>query len=182
MIVGPHIGPGDSLLAYLPLAHILEFVFENAVLYWGGTLGYGSPRTLTDQSVRNCKGDIRELKPTILIGVPAVWESIRKGITSKVDSSNFIMRNLFWGAMAFKSFMMKHGISGAGALDSLVFDKVREATGGRLRIIMNGGSPVARETQHFLSMAIAPMMRGYGLTETAGYVRGYCLECVANGR
>lgn len=39
VVVGPYLGPGDGLLTYLPLAHILEFVFENAVLYWGGTMG-----------------------------------------------------------------------------------------------------------------------------------------------
>lgn len=62
----------DKLLTYLPLAHILEFVFENACLYWGGTMGYGNPKTLAEASMRNCKGDIREFKPTILLGVPAV--------------------------------------------------------------------------------------------------------------
>jgi long-chain acyl-CoA synthetase len=80
VIVGKYLGPGDVLLAYLPAAHILEFVFENAVLYWGGTLGYGTIRTLSDTSVRNCAGDIRELKPTVLVGVPQVWETVKKGI------------------------------------------------------------------------------------------------------
>lgn len=67
VIVGPYIGPGDGLLTYLPLAHILEFVFENAVLYWGGTMGYGNAMTLSDASVRKCKGDTREFRPTILV-------------------------------------------------------------------------------------------------------------------
>lgn len=46
----------ERLLAYLPLAHIIDFVFKNATLYWGSVLGYGNPRTLTDQSVRKCPG------------------------------------------------------------------------------------------------------------------------------
>ncbi|TKA75887.1 hypothetical protein B0A49_03235 [Cryomyces minteri] len=62
VIVGPYLGPGDGLLTYLPLAHILEFVFETACLYWGGTMGYGNPKTLSDSSVKNCKGDIRRTK------------------------------------------------------------------------------------------------------------------------
>ncbi|KAI9839230.1 MAG: hypothetical protein M1819_003223 [Sarea resinae] len=166
VIVGDYLGPGDSLLTYLPLAHILEFVFENACLYWGGTMGYGNPRTLSDTSVRNCKGDIREFKPTILVGVPAVWEQVKKGIVAKVTQSSFVVRNLFWGALAAKSFMMSAGLPGSGILDTVVFKKIKEATGGRLRICMNGGGPIAKDTQRFISMAITPMIGGYGLTET----------------
>ena len=166
-IVGPYLGPGDGLFTYLPLAHILEFVFENAVLYWGGTMGYGNPRTLSDASVRNCVGDIREFKPTILIGVPAVWESVKKGIVGKVSHGSFIVRNMFWGAMSLKPYLLATGLPGVGILDGVVFSKIKDATGGRLRICMNGGGPVAKDTQQFISTAITPMISGYGLTETS---------------
>ncbi|WPG99392.1 Long-chain-fatty-acid--CoA ligase 1 [Acrodontium crateriforme] len=172
-IVGPYIGPGDGLLTYLPLAHILEFVFETACLYWGGTMGYGNPKTISDNSMKNCRGDIAEFKPTILVGVPAVWETVKKGIMAKVSKMNPIVRNMFWGAMSAKSFMMNNAsylpLSGFGTsiVDTVVFKKVQEATGGRLRICMNGGGPIAKETQRFVSMVIAPMISGYGLTETA---------------
>ncbi|RDW79742.1 putative long-chain-fatty-acid-CoA ligase [Coleophoma cylindrospora] len=166
VIVEKYLGPGDGLLTYLPLAHILEFVFENACLYWGGTMGYGNPKTLSDASVRNCKGDIREFRPTVLVGVPAVWESVKKGIVAKVNSGSPIVKNLFWGAMWAKANLLHYGLPGAEILDSIVFKKVKEATGGRLRICLNGGGPIAKETQRFISMAITPMISGYGLTET----------------
>jgi long-chain acyl-CoA synthetase len=165
-IIGQYIGPGDALLTYLPLAHILEFVFENACLYWGGTMGYGSPKTLSDQSVRNCKGDLREFKPTILVGVPAVWESVKKGIVAKVNAGSPIVKNLFWGALYTKGFLMSTGLPGTAVLDAVVFKKIKDATGGRLRLCMNGGGPIAKDTQRFISMAITPMVSGYGLTET----------------
>ena len=165
-IVGQYIGPGDKLLTYLPQAHILEFVFENACLYWGGAMGYGNPRTLSDASVRNCKGDIREFRPTILVGVPAVWESVKKGIISKVNSGSIVVRNLFWSALAAKSFLMSSGLPGTAILDAVVFKKIKDATGGQLRVCMNGGGPIAKDTQRFISMAITPMISGYGLTET----------------
>ncbi|KAF1813307.1 long-chain-fatty-acid-CoA ligase-like protein [Eremomyces bilateralis CBS 781.70] len=168
VIVGPYLGPGDVLLTYLPLAHILEFVFENAVLFWGGTMAYGNQRTLSDVNMRNCAGDIREARPTILVGVPAVWESVKKGIIGKVNAGSAITKNLFWGAMAAKSFLTSKGLPGTAVLDAVVFSKVREATGGRLRIALNGGGPVARDTQRFISMAVTPMILGYGLTETTG--------------
>jgi long-chain acyl-CoA synthetase len=166
VIVGKYLGPGDVLLAYLPAAHILEFVFENAVLYWGGTLGYGSIRTLSDTSVRNCAGDIRELKPTVLVGVPQVWETVKKGIVNKVQAGGAVKSNMFWGAYAAKNFLLGSGLPGSGILDAIVFNKVKEATGGKLRICLNGGGPISKETQRFISVAITPMISGYGLTET----------------
>ncbi|KAI9830696.1 MAG: long-chain fatty acid-CoA ligase [Phylliscum demangeonii] len=166
VLIGEYLGPGDVMLTYLPLAHILELVFENLVLYWGGTMGYGNAKTLADSSVRNCKGDILELRPTILVGVPAVWETVRKGIVAKVNQGSVVVRSMFWGAMATKNFLMSWALPGSGLLDAVVFKKVQDATGGRLRVCFNGGGPIAKETQRFLSMAIAPMVIGYGLTET----------------
>jgi long-chain acyl-CoA synthetase len=167
IIVEPYIGPGDGLLTYLPLAHILELVFENACLYWGGTMGYGNPKTLSDTSVRNCKGDIREFRPTVLVGVPAVWETVKKGIEAKVNAESALIKKLFWAGLWAKQNMMHYGLPGAGILDAIIFKKVKEATGGRLRICMNGGGPIAKDTQNFISMAITPMINGYGLTETS---------------
>ncbi|KAL8947840.1 MAG: hypothetical protein Q9222_005925 [Ikaeria aurantiellina] len=167
-VVGKYLGPGDKLIAYLPLAHIFEFMFENASIFWGCTMGYGNPKTLTDTSVRHCKGDIREFAPTVMVGVPGVWELVKKGIITKVESSGPIVRNMFWGAMALKSALLANGLPGAGVLDYVVFSKIKEATGGKMRICMNGGGPVARDTQRFISMCVTPMINGYGLTETCG--------------
>jgi long-chain acyl-CoA synthetase len=80
-------------------------------------MGYGSPKSLTDLSVRNCKGDLRELQPTIMAGVPAVWENVRKGVSNRVNGSNAIIKNMFWGALTLKSFLSNH-LPGAGVLDS----------------------------------------------------------------
>ncbi|KAK4191990.1 hypothetical protein QBC35DRAFT_259980 [Podospora australis] len=165
-IVQPFIGPGDGLLTYLPLAHILEFVFEHAAIWWGSTLGYGNPKTLSDASVRNCNGDIREFKPSVLIGVPAVWETVKKGIIAKVNAGSPVVRSLFWGALALKEKLMGSGLPGSGLLDAVVFKKIKEATGGRMRLCLSAGGPVSKETQKFISMAICPMIIGYGLTET----------------
>ena len=100
------------------------------------------------------------------MGVPAVWESVRKGIVAKVDAGSPVVRNLFWSALAAKRFLLGTGLPGSGVLDAVVFKKIKDATGGRLKICMNGGGPIAQDTQRFISMAIAPMINGYGLTET----------------
>lgn len=166
-IVGPHITPGDFVLNFLPLAHILELVFENSIIVWGAAMGYGSPRTLSDKAMRNCKGDIRELRPTVLVAVPAVWETVKKGIMDQVSKLPAFKQKMFWGAISLKSALLQLGLPGVGVIDNVVFKKVKEATGGRMRICMNGGGPIAKETHHFVSMAICPMIMGYGLTETA---------------
>ncbi|KAK5944229.1 long-chain fatty acid-CoA ligase [Knufia obscura] len=165
-VVAPFIGPADANLTYLPQSHIFEYMFENVTMFWGATMGYGNPKTLSDSSVRNCKGDIREFQPTILIGVPAVWESVKKGIVAKVNSGSFVVKNMFWGAMSLKATLLGAGLPGAGVLDSIVFKKLKDATGGRLRIAFNGGGPISTDTCKFISYAITPMIQGYGLTET----------------
>lgn len=116
--------------------------------------------------MRNCKGDIKEFKPSILIGVPAVWETIRKGIESRVEKQGLIARHVFWGAMALKEFLCEWNLPGPVALDALVFQSVKAETGGRLRACFNGAGPVGKVTRRFISFALVPLISGYGLTET----------------
>jgi long-chain acyl-CoA synthetase len=75
LVFGSLITEHEVYLGYLPLAHILEFTVEHFIIYSGGRIGYGSPRTLVDASVRNCKGDLTELRPTLMAGVPAGMQS-----------------------------------------------------------------------------------------------------------
>ncbi|KAK7998889.1 hypothetical protein PG991_014564 [Apiospora marii] len=158
--------PKERVLGYLPLAHILEMALENLVFLIGGTVGYGNPRTLSDTSVKNCAGDMRAFRPTIMPGVPQIWETIRKGVMSKLGSSSPVLRSLFWGALNYKGFMSRNKLPGASLFDGIVFSKVRDLTGGQLRFTFNGGSGISDSTKQFVSLVLAPMLAGYGLTET----------------
>ncbi|PSR99131.1 hypothetical protein BD289DRAFT_458689 [Coniella lustricola] len=162
------VSTNEMVLAYLPLAHILEMCIENLVLFFGATMGYGSTRTLSDQNVRNCAGDMRTFGPSILVGVPQIWETIKKGVIARVNGSSPVVRAMFWGAVSAKSFLVQHNLPGQTIFDSLVFGQVRKLTGGNLRYIINGASGISRETAHFMSMLLAPMVQGYGMTETGG--------------
>jgi long-chain acyl-CoA synthetase len=156
-LVGHHLKPEDTFLAFLPLAHILEYVVELSFVFLGVCSGYGRVKTLTDQSVRNCKGDIKAFRPTIMVGVPAIWELIRKGILAQVNSSGSFRKSMFNGAMSVKKAnvpVVKN------VVDSLVFSKVKQATGGRLRLAMSGGAALSRETQEFLSLALVTIIQG----------------------
>jgi len=157
--------PGMSYMAYLPLAHILELVVEITMYYIGITMGYGTVKTLTDNSVKNCAGDIREFKPSILVGVPAVWELIRKGILTKVTAGGGLKSKMFHGAL--KAKQASPSLLGP-ITDAVVFKAVKQATGGRLQYGVSGGAAISRETQTFLNTALVPMLQGYGLTESCG--------------
>jgi long-chain acyl-CoA synthetase len=133
-----------------------------ACVYWGVTLGYASVRTLTDASVRNCKGDIKEFRPTLMTGVPAVWESIRKGILNKINSASPSAQKIFFKAYATKSWLFERGMP-SKILDALVFSKIREQVGGRLRFALSGGAPISLETQKFLSVCLCPILGGFGM-------------------
>ncbi|WVR06835.1 hypothetical protein IAU60_003871 [Kwoniella sp. DSM 27419] len=162
-----YLTPKDFYLAFLPLAHILEFVVENSFVFAGLPIGYGRVKTLTDASVRECKGDIAEFRPTIMVGVPAVWELIRKGILGKVDSAGALKKSIFNWALGAKQTANKYSIPLVGGLtDKVVFDAVRAQTGGRLKILFNGGGAVSKSTQAFLCTALVVMIQGYGLTES----------------
>ncbi|EEB08740.1 long-chain-fatty-acid-CoA ligase [Schizosaccharomyces japonicus yFS275] len=165
-ILSHHINEKDYVMAYLPLAHVFEFFFEMCCLYWGGVLGYGSVRTLNDASVKNCRGDLAEFRPSVLIGVPAVFEALRKGIMAKVSQMPIHRQKIFSGALSLKQYLMGKNLPGTELLDALVFNKIKAATGGRIRYCINGGAALAPTTQAFISAAIAPVLLGYGLTET----------------
>ncbi|QEU59387.1 Faa1/Faa4 [Kluyveromyces lactis] len=161
-----HVSHTDRVIAFLPLAHIFELAFELITFYWGATLGYANVKTLTDASVRNCQGDIKEFQPTIMVGVAAVWESVRKGILAQINKLPALTQKVFWTGYYAKLKMKKFHIPGGDTLGNILFKKVREATGGHLRFVLNGGSPLSREAQEFITNLICPMLIGYGLTET----------------
>ncbi|GJN87589.1 hypothetical protein Rhopal_000544-T1 [Rhodotorula paludigena] len=164
-LLGHVVCKGETYIAYLPLAHIMEFAVEMCFMYVGARMGYGNVKTLTDASVRNCLGDIRELQPTIMVGVPAVWETIRKGIVSKVRSAGALKSKVFDLGVSMKRLGGRGSILG-GIADKVVFEAVKQGTGGKLKYALSGGAPISKETQEFLSIALVLIIQGYGMTES----------------
>jgi len=110
-----------------------------------------------------------------LVGVPAVWELIRKGILGKVQSSGHVKQSIFNFALSAKQAAHKYYIPILGGLtDTVVFNQVKQQTGGRLKIMFNGGGSVSKTTQEFLSTALTIMIQGYGLTESTA------MACILN--
>ncbi|CDH14539.1 probable Long-chain-fatty-acid--CoA ligase 1 [Zygosaccharomyces bailii ISA1307] len=156
----------DRIICFLPLAHIFEMAFELLNFYWGSLLSYATVKTLSNTSVRNCKGDLAELKPTIMVGVAAVWETVRKGVLAKINKLPGYKRRIFWTAYHAKVSMKRYHIPGGDAVGNMVFGPIKEATGGCLRYVLNGGSRISIDAQQFITNLVCPMLIGYGLTET----------------
>ncbi|KAI8059275.1 hypothetical protein BC940DRAFT_265133 [Gongronella butleri] len=164
-------------IGYLPLAHVLEFVVELVMITLAIPIGYAGVRTLMGESVTGPqgqgkgKGDLACLQPTILAGVPAVWERIKKGVENELDKKGWAVRSAFHAAMELKWQMLQYfGKENrlTRMLDSTVFAPLRHLTGGHLIYGLSGGAPISLETQKFVSSALCYMVQGYGLTECCG--------------
>ena len=90
-----------------------------------------------------------------------MWELIRKGIVVKVKAGGKLKEAVFNFAFNLKKSVGRKSYI-AWLLDTLIFKAVKEATGGRLMYGVNGGAPLSRDTQEFLSTALVMVIQGYG--------------------
>jgi long-chain acyl-CoA synthetase len=153
----------DCMLSFLPLAHSFGRILEEFALSVGGHIGYwrGNVKLLMD--------DVAALRPTLFIAVPRILERVEDGVRGKLRKAGAVSRALFNAAFAYKLSLLKlglpFGVAGAG-VDQVVFGKVKQALGGRVRFIVSGGAPLAPHVEDFCNVCMAPLMQGYGLTET----------------
>ena len=158
------LGVDDVMLSYLPLAHIFDRVAEELMLNVGGRVGYfqGDVKHLVD--------DIGALRPTLFLGVPRVFDRIYSGATAKIAEAGGLKALLFHWGFRRKLWALRAGIElsrAAPFFDKLVFSKLKQRLGGRVRLIVSGGAPLARHVEDFLSVCMcSPVVQGYGLTET----------------
>lgn len=169
--INPKIRENDIYVGYLPLAHVLELVAENCVLAYGASIGYSSPLTLSDQSSKikkGTKGDVSILRPTLMAAVPVIMDRIRVNVMDKVKEGPRLLQLFFQFAYNYKLQQIKRGYD-APLLNKLIFAKIRNLLGGRVRQILSGGAPLSEDTQYFMNVCFCcPVGQGYGLTETCG--------------
>ncbi|MDA8384611.1 MAG: AMP-binding protein, partial [Betaproteobacteria bacterium] len=167
--------PGDSFLSFLPLSH----TFERTVGYYlaimaGATTAYArAPAHLSE--------DLRTMRPTILIAVPRVYERLHAAIRTKLETAPAWRRALFDAAvrMGFSRFEHRQGRGpwhirhlAAPGLAWLVARPIRARLGGRLRVAISGGAPLAPDiAETFIGLGL-PVLQGYGLTEAGPVICG----------
>ncbi|KAK1225413.1 long-chain fatty acid-CoA ligase [Marasmius sp. AFHP31] len=180
VLLGHHLTHDDSYFTHIPPANMIAYIFETIMLFVSVPIGYSLDHTLpTNASLHKCKEDFASFRPSIIYDVPPAWESIRKGILSKVQGSRAVKKAMFNGAMTLKENNVPVL---AQIANTLVLSRFRAATGGRLRIALSCGAALSQETQMFLDKALVLVLQGYGMMETCGMCIYQPPEYVSQGK
>ena len=160
----------DIMMAYLPLAHVMELIAEMMILLCGGAIGYSSPLTLTDRSSKvqsGSVGDATVLRPTAFISVPLINERLFKSIQENVKCRSKLFRTLFKFLIDYKYNWTALGYS-TPILDKIFLKrKMASILGGRIKYFIGGGAALSPETHAFIrAVFCCPIYHGFGLTET----------------
>ena len=163
------LGPEDSTVAFLPSAHIAQrVVIELFPLRWG------MPVTFFE-SLMKLPQDIRKVRPTILLAPPRMWERIYSTICTELRKRPAPARKAFYSALALGLAAARYRRQGKSVplrirlplrlADRLMFRKVRERFGGRIRVAASGAAPLGKDLAEFYEAIGMPLIEGYGLTE-----------------
>ncbi|PYO41134.1 MAG: long-chain fatty acid--CoA ligase [Gemmatimonadetes bacterium] len=160
----------DSCLAWLPLSHILERMVEYYFLDVGVTINFA-------ESVDTVAPNLVEVHPTIVAGVPRLYEKVYARVLESALSGSALKRRIFLWAKRIGEAWTAHRLAGIpvpltlrlrhALADRLVFAKLRARTGGRIKFFVSGSAPLAPEVARFFYSAGLPVIEGYGLTETS---------------
>jgi long-chain acyl-CoA synthetase len=168
------LGPGDSCLSHLPLAHIFErMAGYYFMLSIGATIAYA-------ESIKTVVEDLALVRPTVCVSVPRIFEKIYAGLQAKAADASLPVRALtFWALdVANRVGRLKEGGNEVPLLlglryavaDRLVYARVRRLFGGRVRLFVSGGAPLDADLAVFFNTIGIPVLEGYGLTETSPVV------------
>ncbi|MBB5959895.1 long-chain acyl-CoA synthetase [Saccharothrix tamanrassetensis] len=158
---------GNSLLVFLPLAHILARAIALCAVYTRVTLGHTA-------DVKNLVEDLQSFRPTFVVAVPRVFEKVYNGAKQKAHAAG--KGKIFDAAEATAveysqaldaggpglGLKLKHALFG-----KLVYAKLQAALGGRCIAAVSGGAPLGARLAHFFRGVGVPVLEGYGLTETS---------------
>jgi long-chain acyl-CoA synthetase len=159
-------GPTDACISFLPLSHITARALDYVMYSTGAQVIYCSAFDKLPQAMK-------EVRPTVFVGVPRVYEKIRQAVEQKAALSPIKGRLLAW-ALAVGSHNRDTVYRGElprslkwKLANKLIYGKVREAFGGRVRVFVSGGAPLGIDTAKWFAAAGIAVWEGYGLTETS---------------
>ncbi|MCW5609620.1 MAG: AMP-binding protein [Rubrivivax sp.] len=165
--------PADSMVSYLPLCHVAEQIYTvHLPLRSGAVVNFA-------ESLRTVQGDLREIAPTLFLGVPRIWEKLHASIEIKAREAGGLRLALYRRALAavlpFADLprerwslaqRLTHGLWWWLVLRALTnFVGLR-----RCRLALSGAAPIAPDMLRFFRALGVPIREGYGMTETAGVV------------
>jgi long-chain acyl-CoA synthetase len=160
------IGPADVCISFLPLSHITARALDYVMFARGAQVVYCAQFDKLPEAMR-------EIRPTVFVGVPRVYEKIRQEVERRAGLSP-VRRPLLAQAVRLGSRHAQTVYAGNTPssapwklADKLVYSKVKAAFGGRVRIFLSGGAPLGIDTARWFASAGMPVWEGYGLTETS---------------
>ena len=160
----------DTDLSFLPLSHVLERLGTFAFMSRGVSMAYA-------ESVETVAENLLQVRPSIMISVPRLFEKIYARVMDSVLGGSSLKKKIFfwalrigkeWGEKKLRrqpisaSLERRHRIA-----HKLVFSKILEKTGGRVRFFVSGGAPLARDIAEFFYALGIVILEGYGLTESS---------------
>ncbi|HSB29311.1 MAG TPA: long-chain fatty acid--CoA ligase [Pyrinomonadaceae bacterium] len=163
-------GEHDSALSVLPLSHVFERQAMYMYLHHGIAVYFA-------ESLQTIGPNLREVRPTLLVGVPRIFEKIYDRIRERAaESGKLAIVLLAWSVQIGRQYAelfvahkpiptllkVKHALA-----NRLVFSKWRRAFGGRIRLLLSGGAALPEDLAYIYIGAGIPIIQGYGLTETS---------------
>lgn len=162
----------DCSLSFLPYAHILGRIEHWGHAYIGFTMAYA-------ESLEKIRTNLIDIRPTILVSVPRIFEKVYAGILAQVQTKPLKQKVFDWAVEVGKQVGM-HKMSGQilpldlfvkyELAKKLVLGKITAAFGGRLRFAISGGAPISQDIALFFHAAGILILEGYGLTETTAAI------------
>ncbi len=169
--INKYLTEDDIFLSFLPLSHSLE---RTAGYYMPITMGC---KVAFAEDISTLMENFLEVRPTIMVSVPRIYEKVHAGILAKVSDASAVKKGIFNFAMNMAKKNLPYMCSGAprsglfavlyNLADKLVFSKLKVALGmDRLKFAVSGGGPLSvSDAEFFLGMEIS-VIEGFGLTET----------------
>ena len=162
--------PDDVALSFLPLAHVYERLTDYCYLFRGIPVAYVERPEDVVQAMK-------EVQPTIAAAVPRFFEKLYATVMERGAQATGFRRKLFDWAIGVAREAVPWRAYGKPVsawtklqweiADRLVYKKFRAGVGGRIRIFISGGAPLAKELAEFITTVGMPISQGYGLTETS---------------
>lgn len=141
----------DKFLSFLPLSHVLERMAGSYVpLFSGASIAYA-------ESVKKFPDNLKEIKPTILICVPKIFERFYEKIFFNFSAKHYLKKLFFWSLKNKNNFF----------IDYFIYRKIRKVFGGKLRFAISGGASIDNKIIKFFKKIGIIIVEGYGLTETS---------------
>ena len=169
----------DVTLSFLPLCHAFERLVNYLNLWRGVTITFA-------ESIDTIAPNMQLVRPTVMTGVPRVFEKLHARIFEAEESAPAVRQRLFHWALGVGTARSRAQRAGKpvplgaalqfGLADKLVLSKIRDRLGGRIRILISGSAPLMVPVAEFLFAIGAPVLEGYGLTETSPTVSVNPLE------